>query len=515
MQAPAAGTGLRARIGGMAHVDPLLYPTASARRIDQEATAALGGDGYVLMCRAGQAAWRSLLRRWPRARRILVACGGGNNGGDGYVLARLALQSGCQVQVVQADAAGPRTDLARRAQADYLQAGGRVAVFPQGVGPAEVVVDAVLGIGLEQAPREPVAGLLQALAGLGAPVLALDVPSGVDAGRGQVPGVALRADCTVQFIVEHAGLRTGAALDQVGELELDRLGVDAAQYAGSAPPAAALLQAPALARWLRPRRRDTHKGASGRVLCVGGELGSGGAIALCAEAALRCGAGLVAVATRPAHVAPILARRPEAMVRAVESQEELDLLLQARGVVACGPGLGQGEWGRALLARVLGSGHPLVLDADALNLLAPAQPLPADTILTPHPGEAARLLETGIAQVQADRLGAAAGLARRHGCVVVLKGAGTVVAGPAQLPAVLDAGNPGMATGGMGDLLTGAIASLRAQGLDTGDAARAGALLHSLAGDAAAAEGGPRGLLPSDLLPWLRRLANTENPDAD
>ena len=248
------------------------------------------------------------------------------------------------------------------------------------------------------------------------------------------------------------------------------------------------------------------------MLCVGGELGGGGAIVLCAQAALRAGAGLVGVATRAAHVPAVLARQPEAMVRAIEAGDGLAAPLEAigeNGVVACGPGLGGGEWGAALFGRVLGSGRALVLDADALNLLAAAPRVLDDAILTPHPGEAGRLLGLDTAQVQHDRFGALDALVQRYACTVVLKGAGTLVGAPGRRPCVIGAGNPGMATGGMGDLLTGTIAAMRAQGLPAFEAACAGALLHSLAGDAAAREG-QRGLLPSDLLPWLRRLANPE-----
>jgi len=265
-----------------------------------------------------------------------------------------------------------------------------------------------------------------------------------------------------------------------------------------------------LARWLRPRANDSHKGDHGHVLCVGGDAGSGGAIMLCAQAALRTGAGLVSVATRAAHVAPLLARQPEAMVHAVDSGEDYAPLLQRADVLAVGPGLGRGEWGRALLDGALRSGKPLVLDADALNLLAGAPGVsPADAVLTPHPGEAARLLRTGAHEVQGNRAGAARTLAERFGCVVVLKGAGTLVAAPDGRSVQVAAGNPGMATGGMGDLFTGVIAALRAQGLEAFDAAACGALLHAAAGDAAAA-GGMRGLLPGDLLPELRRLANPQ-----
>jgi NAD(P)H-hydrate epimerase len=271
----------------------------------------------------------------------------------------------------------------------------------------------------------------------------------------------------------------------------------------------------ALPAWLPPRPRDSHKGANGHVLCIGGDHGSGGAIVLCAQAALRAGAGLASVATRAAHVPPLLARQPEAMAHVVESADALAPLFARASMIAIGPGLGQGGWGRAMLAAALAASKPLVLDADALNLLAAApRALPAGTILTPHPGEAARLLDSDIASVQGDRNAAALALVQRYGAVVVLKGAGTIVAAPGRIPRVVAAGNPGMATGGMGDLLTGVIAALRAQGLDAFDAASCGALLHAHAGDLAAREDGMRGLLPSDLLPWLHRCANPRGASA-
>jgi NAD(P)H-hydrate epimerase len=271
----------------------------------------------------------------------------------------------------------------------------------------------------------------------------------------------------------------------------------------------------ALPAWLPPRPRDSHKGANGHVLCIGGDHGSGGAIVLCAQAALRTGAGLASVATRAAHVPALLARQPEAMAHAVESADALAPLFARASIIAIGPGLGQGAWGRAMLAAALAASKPLVLDADALNLLAAApRALPAGTILTPHPGEAARLLDSDIASVQGDRNAAARALVQRYGAVVVLKGAGTIVAAPGRIPRVVAAGNPGMATGGMGDLLTGVIAALRAQGLDAFDAASCGALLHAHAGDLAAREDGMRGLLPSDLLPWLHRCANPRGASA-
>jgi hydroxyethylthiazole kinase-like uncharacterized protein yjeF len=399
----------------------------------------------------------------------------------------------------------PGNPIAQRACTEYVAAGGRVALFDAVLPHADLVVDALFGIGLSRAPESEARALIEAINTQAAPVFALDVPSGVDADRGSAPGAAVLATRTLQFIVRHVGLHTGDALEYTGQLALEELDIPGESFEG-VPADAALLDHDALVQWLLPRRRNTHKGESGHVLCIGGDEGSGGAIALCAEAALRAGAGLVSVATRPVHVPALLARRPEAMVRAVESSDDLAPLVARARVVAVGPGLGQGEWGQALFHHALRSGLPLVVDADALNLLpAAAHPL-QDAVLTPHPGEAARLLACNAADIQRDRVGAARAIAQRYAAVVVLKGAGTVVAS-GQATRIVAAGNPGMAVGGMGDLLTGIIASLRAQGLSAFDAASAGALLHGLAGDAAAWDG-ERGLLPSDLLPHVRRLAN-------
>jgi NAD(P)H-hydrate epimerase len=411
------------------------------------------------------------------------------------------------VRVLRLAAHAPRSAQARRALAGFEGCGGQVEVFADSLPEADVVVDALFGIGLARAPDPEPAAMIGAINAAGAPVLALDVPSGVDADRGCGPGIAVRATRTLQFIAPHPGLATGAALDYTGIGDVAMLDLDGSLLR-EVPVAAYAIAAEALGGWLRARARDSHKGDNGHVLCIGGDHGSGGAIVLCAQAALRGGAGLASVATRPEHVSALLARQPEAMVHAVDSVQALVPLLQRADVVAIGPGLGQGEWSRMLLDAALASSKPLLLDADALNLLATSpRELPASTILTPHPGEAARLLGIDTAQVQADRYAAAHALAGRHGCVVVLKGAGTIVMAPQRTPYVVAAGNPGMAVGGMGDLLGGVIAALRAQGLDAFDAAACGALLHAVAGDAAAA-GGTRGMLPTDLLPWLRQCAN-------
>ncbi|WP_298578074.1 NAD(P)H-hydrate dehydratase [uncultured Luteimonas sp.] len=484
-----------------------LYDTAALRAVEACATPP-GGDAFALMARAGLAAWRELLAHWPDAQRIVVVCGPGNNGGDGYELARHALGSGREVRVLRLASHAPRTPLAQRACAAFLEAGGQFAGPDAGFGNAGLIVDALFGIGLTRAPDADAAALIEAINAAGLPVLSLDAPSGLVADTGSAPGAVVHAAHTLQLLGAHAGLATGVAARCTGRLSLATL--DAQACLADAPVAAWRLVAADLRGWLAPRRRDAHKGDSGHVLCVGGDLGTGGAVMLAADAALRCGAGLVSVATRPEHVAAVLARRPETMVRGIESPAQLDAMLARDGVVALGPGLGQSHWGQGLYQRVLAGASRVLLDADALNLLSGAtRTLPAQTVLTPHPGEAARLLGVSVAEVQANRFAAARLLAQVHGCVVVLKGAGSIVAAPERTPRVIAAGNPGMAVGGMGDLLSGCIAALWAQGLDAFEAACCGTLLHAAAGDTAA-RGGERGLLPGDLLDALRQWANVE-----
>lgn len=478
---------------------PPLFDADSVRRFEAAATEAVG-DSAVLMERAGAAAWQRALELWPAAMRYLVVCGSGGNGGDGYVLARLAHTSGREVHAVEHAPNGSRHADAVAARAAFVGAGGRILAWQGTLPAAEVIVDGLFGIGFSGEPEDSAARLIDAMEAHGAPILALDVPSGVDAAG--VSAHALHASATIEFLLPKAVLRTGGARERAGRLSLAALQVPA--HVAEPAPTARFASVGDLRRWLPRRALDTHKGDFGRVACIGGDHGSGGAILLCAEAALRTGAGLVRVHTRDAHRSALLARLPEAMAPA----EDDDVDPSWADVIAVGPGLGQGNWGFTLLHRIIEEARACVVDADALNLVARhAVAMPRDAILTPHPGEVARLLGTSIADVQRDRFAAAARLVDRYGCVAVLKGAGSIVQAPDTLPVVIDAGNPGMATGGMGDVLTGVIAAMRAQGLPPFEAACGGALLHAAAGDGAAGDG-QRGLLASDLMPWLRRLAN-------
>lgn len=491
---------------GMDHLRNLLFAPAAARAIDARAVQALGIGGVDLMERAGAAAYRCLRRRWPTARRLRVICGVGNNAGDGYIVARLARGDGLDVAALQlGDADRLRGDALTAAQA-YRSAGGTVARFTAAaLADADVLVDAIVGTGLDRPLDGDWAAAVGAINGSGRPVLAIDVPSGLHGGTGAVLGCAVAATATVTFIAYKSGLFTGAAPALVGELELAGLGVPDAAFAGVAAQAR-LIDRERLAAALPRRPRDAHKGHYGHLLVIGGDHGMGGAARLAAEAAARVGAGLVSVATRAEHCTGLLAARPEVMCRGVSTAEELGSLLERASVVVLGPGLGRSAWSRAMFDAALRFGGPMLLDADGLNLLAETPSRRPQWILTPHPGEAARLLGVDAGGIQQDRFAAAAQLTGRYGGVAVLKGAGTVVHAGA-LPDICRSGNPGMATGGMGDVLSGVIGGLLAQRLGPAEAAAAGVWLHGTAADRAASAG-ERGLLALDLMPHLQELAN-------
>jgi NAD(P)H-hydrate epimerase len=484
-----------------------LYRAAQVRELDRIAIQDFGIPGETLMERAGTAAFSRLRERWPGARDLTVVAGQGNNGGDGLVVARLAKAAGLTVRVLQVGDPGRLGGDARTNLERYLALDGDHRPFERVPRETQLVVDGLFGTGLDRPVEGPWAAAIDAINASPAPVLALDIPSGLHADTGCILGSAVRAELTLSFIGLKQGLFTADGPDCCGTVLFDGLDVPAALY-GWQVLAARRIDWPRFADLLPPRPRGAHKGHFGHVLVVGGDLGMAGAARLAGEAALRTGAGLVSVATRPEHVAAVVAARPELMTHAVAAPGDLAPLLARATVVALGPGLGRGPWGRALLEQVLGADRPLVVDADALSLLAESPRRRSDWVLTPHPGEAARLLALGTAAVHADRFAAAAALQQRYGGVVVLKGAGSIVQGPGtRPPAVCSAGNPGMATGGVGDVLTGIVAGLMAQGLGADDAAEMGVCVHAAAGDRAAAAG-ERGLVASDLFAPLRELLN-------
>lgn len=490
-----------------------IWPADELRHAEKEAADSLGVTLYELMQRAGEATFQVARQAYPQARHWLVLCGHGNNGGDGYVIARLAVAAGLQVTLLALESDKPLPDEAAEARDAWLNAGGEIhcaeTVWPE---ETDLIVDALLGTGLTQAPRERVAALIDRANAHTAEIVAVDIPSGLLAQTGATPGAVINAQHTVTFIALKPGLLTGKARDVVGTLHHNSLGLDG--WLAGQETRIARLDASLLSGWLPPRRPTSHKGDHGKLVIIGGDHGTAGAIRMTGEAALRTGAGLVRVLTRSENVAPLITARPELMVHEL-TPASLDDSLHWADVVVIGPGLGQQAWGKAALQKVENCTKPMLWDADALNLLAINPDKRHNRILTPHPGEAARLLNCRVAEIESDRLLSAQRLVKRYGGVVVLKGAGTIVASESGALSIIDAGNAGMASGGMGDVLSGIIGALAGQKLTLNDAASAGCVVHGAAADKLAALYGTRGMLATDLFDALRRVVNPDVIDVE
>lgn len=487
-----------------------LYTCEQTRILDKSAIETHGISGIVLMKRAGKAAFRLLNQTWPDASRIIVLCGGGNNGGDGYVVAALAAQRKLNVEVF---ALKPPQSLAGEALKAYEYARQEnvlvkdiVELNCAGVGSETVIVDALLGTGFKGELRRGARTVIEKVNASSARVMSLDIPSGLEGDTGHVPDVAIKADSTITFIGVKQGLLTGKGRTYCGELVFDSLDVPAVVYDAVASSARRVSRFP----HMPPRERDSHKSDFGHIVVVGGDHGMGGAVMLAAESCLRAGGGMVSVVTRPEHVSASLARIPEVMARGVAAGPDLDnTFLEKADVIIVGPGLGRSTWSRQMLHAVLQTDGPKVIDADALNLIAD-HGLPecdrSEWIITPHPGEAARLLGVSTADIQRDRFTAANRLTKEIAGIVVLKGSGTLIADDSQL-ALANVGNPGMAIPGSGDVLTGVIAALIGQGMKPFAAAVAAVCAHGNAGDQLALQG-ERGICASDLIPEIRQQVN-------
>lgn len=473
-----------------------LYNTEQCRQLDQLAQQQ-GVSAFMLMQRAAKFALQGLQTRWPQAKHLTILCGPGNNGGDGYALAKLAHLAGYHISLVQLGEA-PRQGAAQQARHEAERHGllSQELDFSL-LSQQDVIIDALFGIGLNRPLDNAWQTLIRTLNQLDVPILALDIPSGLEANTGRILGAAIAAELTTCFIVPKIGLYINDGVDYAGLVISHHLDIEADILAQVQPLATSWqnedLPAP------RARKHNSHKGDYGTALLIGGNVTMLGALALAGQACLRSGTGLVKLISRAEHTIALTQIQPELMCY----DERHSQALQAQAdVIAIGPGLGDDDWAWHQFERVCNSQKNLVLDADALNLLA-LQPLHYERwILTPHPGEAGRLLGKPALAIQHDRVGAIEALHKRYGGVIVLKGAGTLIYDGEQL-ALCRAGNPGMAVGGMGDVLTGIIAGLVAQGLELFEAARLGVEMHARCADRIAAERGERSLLPSDVIQAL------------
>jgi NAD(P)H-hydrate epimerase len=515
---------------------PVLVTAEEMRQMDRRTIEEFGIPGLLLMENAGLQVVHHAQRRFGswRGKRVLVLCGGGNNGGDGMVVARHLAQRGAEVQVVLA--ADPE-----KVSGDALtnlRIVQKLGIPLQVLRSADdlpplwakgwhLVVDALLGIGVTGEVRGLIGEAIRFFAECPVPVVAVDVPSGIDADTGAVCGSAIRATLTVTFGAMKSGLALYPGAEYAGEVVVADIGIPRMVVEQADIPRR-LITREQVHEWLPPRPPDAHKGRFGHVLVVGGSVGLAGAPMMAAEAALRVGAGLCSVAVPQSIYAAAAGTLREAMVHplphlpegclSAQSIDAMEPLLERASVLAIGPGWSTLPPAREALRKLLSIVQvPCVIDADALNCLA-LEPdlLPAEhppLVLTPHPGEMARLMHTDTATVQANRLESALQASRRFGAVVALKGARTVVATPEGRIWVNPTGNAGMATGGSGDVLTGVIAGLLAQGLDAEHSAASGVYLHGLAGDLAAQEVGMAGMIAGDIIRCLPRALESSSQE--
>jgi NAD(P)H-hydrate epimerase len=511
-----------------------ILTAAQMQALDRRTIAEAGIPGATLMERAGtQAAEWALEWLGPKpSGAVAVVCGKGNNGGDGLVVARLLAKRGVAVRTVliqdPASFSGDAKTMWQRWKT--LPAARRTLVAPTRdrldalMAGSRLVIDALLGTGLASEAAGAYRSAIEAMNGCGKPILAVDLPSGLHADSGAVMGAAVRATATITFGHPKLGLFVGAGVDHAGQVRVGDIGIPAA-YSDQIPGTLFLLDGAEIGRLLPHRPLSAHKGTFGHAAIIAGSVGKTGAAALAAKAALRAGAGLVSVATPAGVNATLEAKLLEVMTApmpetnahtlARSGLDRLQAFVSSRTAAAIGPGLSTHpetvDLVQALVPRLE---KPSVLDADALNALVGKTRLlsecKAPLILTPHPGEMARLVEEATPEsINQDRLGVASRLAMTRGVIVVLKGARTLLARPDGQVAICATGNPGMATAGTGDVLTGMIAGLLAQRLSPWDAARAGVYLHGLAGDLAATDIGQAGMIASDLLERIpRALSN-------
>src|SRR5467141_658974 len=483
-----------------------IYTTPAMRKLEELAAPASG----TLMERAGAAAAefaRSLCS--DTAKAVLVVAGPGNNGGDAFEVAAHLKRWFFRVSVVFCGERGKLPKDAQAALAKWEAAGGGLEKDIPGDTRFDLAVDGLFGTGLTR----PLAGTHAALVGklnaLGAAILALDGPSGINADTGAVMGCAVHASHTISFIAHKPGLLTLDGPEHCGELKLDALGIDPMKLL---EPEGMLLDADILERAITPRPRNFHKGQAGSVGVLGGAAGMVGAALIAGRAALKCGAGRVYLGLLTPHPPCVDDVQPELMLRKPKELFERGFA----SVLVAGPGMGLADSTRKLLAAALATPVPIILDADALNLIAANRALAStlrkrsvSTIMTPHPAEAARLFGRATHEVQADRVSSARRLAQQFHCSIVLKGNGSVIAAPDGKFWINPSGNPGMASAGMGDALSGMIGALVAQGTEPLRALLAGVYLHGAAADALVVSGlGPAGITASEVIDRARVLLN-------
>lgn len=477
-----------------------LYQNLQIRQLEKIATEQFGMTEIALMRQAGDSVWHTIKQDYPKAQRILIICGKGNNAGDGFIVAKQAITAGLNISVwlvIKPDR------LSNSAKLAYQQIQSLAINFLDSQPNSDdfdLIIDGLLGIGLIGDVRECYQPIINWINAAKLPVVAIDVPSGLSADTGMPQGVAVKADITVTMLGLKLGLFTGEGKTYAGKITLANIALPAQIYA-LVKPVAQLLPGQAV---LPRREPHQHKGEFGHVLLIAGGEGMPGAALLAARAAFTVGAGLVTVITHPSNVSPLIDAQPEVMCHDGAQLDSVTDLVNKASVVLLGPGLGQQPWVDAMIEGLVDSQKPLVIDADGLQYVK-RFPTP-QKILTPHPGEAGQLLGLSATDIQANRLDAIHQIAQQYHAKVILKGSGTLLLDEADTVLVNQTGNALLATAGSGDVLAGMIAGLIAQGQALGDAMKTAVILHGQAADLALTKDGEIGFTASSLFDYIKQV---------
>ena len=494
-----------------------LYTSQETKKLDSLAIRSQKVPAFTLMQRASEFSFNVLLNNWPNTKKVFVFCGKGNNAGDGYLISHLAKEMGLESFIIQASPSNKISGASKKAFNLALESKVKrisVAAFKKKSLKDSVIVDALLGIGIKGNVRSNVSKLILEInkKSTNIPVLSVDIPSGICSNTGINLGVHILADVTATFVGRKRGCFTSTGRTASGNVVFDDLGISSSLKSQIKTNCYLLDTEKSLLK-LKNRKGDAHKGDFGHVLVIGGDKGFGGAAILASKAAVFSGAGLVSLATRSIHVEAALSSCPELMVNGIESGQDVEEILAKSTVVVLGPGLGQSAWSEQMLQRTFMEARkrnlPVVLDADGLNLLTKLKLKsgnPRKMVITPHPGEAARLVNKEVNKIQEDRFKSVTALEKKFGSVSVLKGSGSLICykrNGKQRIGVCEAGNPGMAKGGMGDVLAGLIGSFLSQGLSLVEATEVAVDLHSKSADIASLELGMT-ITPTDVIRNIR-----------
>ncbi|MFT5703366.1 MAG: NAD(P)H-hydrate epimerase [Rickettsiales bacterium] len=480
-----------------------LFSTSQIREIENHIYDVLKIDEYNLMFAAGESILDFILKKnLNKNQEIYVFCGSGNNGGDGFIVAALLKKNGFKVNVIEVGNFHNQSDIAKKAQEFALNNDVKLLPFHKDleINDDSIIIDAIFGIGLKGEVKEDAKFAIQKINNSKSYVIAADISSGLCANSGNILGVSVQANATITFLGLKQGLFLNNGLQVSGKIILSNLGVEYGTFLAGLKSNYNILDKNKIENLIPQRKKDSHKGDFGHLLVVGGQLGMGGAVLMAAKAALKIGSGRVTILTKKENYGAIISHLPNVMVDFYENEEDLKRIIKDKDIIAIGPGLGKSDWAKELVEFFIKSDLPKIIDADALNLISEGNHIDLkNSIITPHPTEASRLLGLSTKEIQNNRVDSIKNLNNKYNCVSVLKGSGSLIFDNKNL-VICPYGNPKMAVAGMGDVLTGIIAGFACQKLDLFSSAIIGVYVHGLAGDKTAEKNNCPSISPLDLI---------------